>query len=60
LHRPEDAADVFVPLRMRLNTVLLARYLQPHRATLIDVELLRLPAHDTFSMFPYPPRGSNP
>jgi hypothetical protein len=57
---PKTQRIVFVPLRMRLNTVLLARYLQPHRATLIDVELLRLPAHDTFSMFPYPPRGSNP
>ena len=57
---PKTQRIVFVPLRMRLNTALLARYLKPHRATLIDVELLRLPARDTFSMFPFPPRGSTP
>jgi hypothetical protein len=57
---PKTQRIVFVPLRMRLNTTQLARYLKPHRATLIDVELLRLPARDTFSMFPYPPRQPNP
>lgn len=57
---PKTQRIVFVPLRMRLNTALLARYLKPHRATLIDVELLRLPARDTFSMFAYPPDDSTP
>jgi hypothetical protein len=42
---------VFVPIRMRLSGALLSRYLKPHRATLIDVELLRLPARETFSMY---------
>jgi hypothetical protein len=41
---------VFVPMRMRLSAALLSRYLKPHRATLIDVELLRLPARETFSL----------
>lgn len=48
---PKTQRIVFVPLRMRLDTAKLARYLKPDRATLIDVELLRLPARDTFSMY---------
>jgi len=36
---------------MRLSGDLLSRYVKPHRATLIDVELLRLPARETFSMY---------
>jgi len=48
---PKTERVVFVPLRMRLSAALLARYLKPHRATLIDVELLRLPARETFSMY---------
>jgi hypothetical protein len=49
---PKTQRIVFVPLRMRLNAALLAHYLKPHRTTLIDVELLRLPARETFSMYP--------
>lgn len=56
---PKTQRITFVPLRMRLNAAMLARYLQPHRATLIDVELLRLPARETFSIFPFRNR-SNP
>jgi hypothetical protein len=56
---PKTQRITFVPLRMRLDATILARYLQPHRATLIDVELLRLPARETFSIFPFR-NGSNP
>ena len=48
---PKTERIVFVPLRMRLNAATLSRYLKPHRATLVDVELLRLPARETFSMY---------
>jgi hypothetical protein len=48
---PKTQRIVFVPLRMRLNANLLARYLKPHRATLFDVILQRLPAQETFSMY---------
>ena len=48
---PKTERVVFIPLRMRLNSAQLARYIMPHRATLIDVELLRLPARETFSMY---------
>jgi hypothetical protein len=48
---PKTERIVFVPMRMRLSGGLLSRYLKPHRATLIDVELLRLPARETFSMY---------
>jgi hypothetical protein len=48
---PKTERIVFVPLRMRLSTAQLARYVKPHRATLIDIELLRLPARETFSMY---------
>jgi hypothetical protein len=50
---PKTERIVFLPLRMRLNAEQLARYLRPHRTTLIDVELLRLPARETFSMFEF-------
>jgi hypothetical protein len=48
---PKTERIVFVPMRMRLSGALLSRYVRPHRATLIDVELLRLPARETFSMY---------
>lgn len=48
---PRTQRVVFVPLRMRLSAEQLASYIQPHRATLIDVELLRLPARETFSIY---------
>jgi hypothetical protein len=48
---PKTERIVFVPLRMRLDVTKLARYLRPHRATLLDVELLRLPARETFSIY---------
>jgi hypothetical protein len=48
---PKTERIVFVPMRMRLTGAMLSRYLKPHRATLIDVELLRLPARETFSMY---------
>ena len=51
---PRTQRIVFVPLRMRLSAQQLADYVQPHRATLIDVELLRLPARETFSIYAHP------
>jgi hypothetical protein len=48
---PKTDRIIFLPLRMRLNTTQLACYLKSDRATLIDVELLRLPARETFLMY---------
>ncbi|PYP89982.1 MAG: hypothetical protein DMF61_01920 [Blastocatellia bacterium AA13] len=45
---------LFVPLRMRLPGPDLAKYVKPHQTTIIDVQMLRLPSHDTFSMYPNP------
>lgn len=42
----------FLPLRMRIPEEVLAQYVQPHRTTIIDVALVRLPDAETFSVFP--------
>ncbi|MFC4454720.1 hypothetical protein [Deinococcus sonorensis] len=42
---------VVVPLRLRLDSATLQRWLEPHRTTLLDVQLLRLPSVDTFQMY---------
>ena len=39
-----------VPLRLRLGSATLERWIEPHRTTVLDVQLLRLSAEDTFEM----------
>lgn len=49
-----DAATnriLFVPMRLRLSSAQLQAWVQPHRTTIIDVEMLRLPSEDTFILF---------
>lgn len=41
---------LYVPLRMRIPSADLEQWIQPHRTTILDVQLLRLPSDDTFSM----------
>lgn len=41
---------LFVPLRMRIPHADLMQWIQPHRTTIIDVELLRLPSDETFEL----------
>ena len=51
-----DAVDaetdriLFVPLRLRLPSDVLQAWIQPHRTTIVDIEMLRLPSEDTFVM----------
>ena len=47
---PETDSIRYVPLRLRLNKTLLKKWIQPHRTTLFDVELLRMPGPDVFIM----------
>ena len=42
---------LYIPLRMRIPADLLKQYICPHQTTIIDVELMRLPQRDTFSMY---------
>jgi len=44
---------VYLPLRMPIDKELLTRFIQPHRTTIIDVELLRLPSPDIYQMIRY-------
>jgi len=39
---------LFVPLRLKVSSEQLEAWLQPHRTTILDVELLRLPSDRTF------------
>ncbi len=39
-----------VPLRLRLDSATLERWIEPHRTTVLDVQLLRLSSDDTFEM----------
>jgi hypothetical protein len=39
---------LFIPMRMRIPDALLVKFLQPHRTTIIDVELMRLPSNVAF------------
>ncbi|GGR23484.1 hypothetical protein [Deinococcus ruber] len=41
-----------VPLRLRLDSATLERWIEPHRTTVMDVQLLRLPSDDTFELRP--------
>lgn len=43
---------LFVPLRMRISGAELRRWITPHQTTIIDVNLLRLPAETTFVVLP--------
>lgn len=51
-----DIADVdrerlcYVPLRMRIKGQELVKYLQPHRTTVFDIELMRLPTQDAYQI----------
>lgn len=38
----------FVPLRLRISEAELEQWLQPHRTTILDVQLLRLPSDSAF------------
>jgi hypothetical protein len=40
-----------VPLRLRLDSATLERWIEPHRTTVLDVQLLRLSSDDTFEMY---------
>jgi hypothetical protein len=44
---------VYLPLRMPIDKELMMRFIQPHRTTIIDVELLRLPSPDIYQMIRY-------
>lgn len=51
-----DIADIdrerlcYVPLRMRIKPHELVKYLQPHRTTVFDIELMRLPTQDAYQI----------
>lgn len=45
---PDSTRIQFLPLRFNLPTEELVAWLQPHRTTVIDVELYRLPTQETF------------
>ena len=61
---PETEEIVYLPLRMELGRDQLARLIEGHRTTVIDVELLRLPSPAIYRVLPYarpgrtrPPQG---
>jgi len=43
-----DPSVTYVPLRMPLSTENLVRLIQPHRTTVIDVQLVRVPSPDIY------------
>lgn len=47
---PETNSIRYVPLRMKLSKALLKQWIQPHRTTIFDIELLRIPGPDVFMM----------
>jgi len=42
---------LYVPLRLRITSEQLQAWIQPHRTTIIDIRLLRLPSDDTFLLY---------
>ena len=44
---------VYLPLRFELDAAILKQFVQPHRTTVIDVELLRLPSGNVFRLVRY-------
>lgn len=47
---PETNSIKYVPFRLQLSSALLKQWIQPHRTTIFDVELLRIPGPDVFIM----------
>ncbi|NOY69091.1 MAG: alpha/beta hydrolase [Deltaproteobacteria bacterium] len=47
---PETDFIQYVPFRIKLSKTLLKQWIQPHRTTIFDVELLRIPGPDVFKM----------
>ena len=50
---PETDEIIYLPLRLELSTEQLTQWIQGHRTTIIDVELLRLPSPNVFRMVPF-------
>jgi hypothetical protein len=42
---------LYLPLRMRIDSELLCKWLRPHRTTILDVELMRIASNDTFMIY---------
>lgn len=51
----EPATDeiLYLPFRWQFSKEELSAYIQPHRTTIIDIDLLRLPSPDVFRMVKY-------
>ncbi len=47
---PETDSIRYVPFRLKLSKTLLKQWIQPHRTTIFDIELLRIPGPDVFIM----------
>jgi hypothetical protein len=47
---PETGEILYLPLRLKLETNQLMEWIQGHRTTIIDVQLLRLPSPNVFKM----------
>lgn len=45
-----DGKIAYLPLRLSINGAQLSQWLRPHRTTILDVTLLRVPAPDVFSV----------
>lgn len=45
---PETTSIRYVPLRLKLSKTVLNQWIQPHRTTIFDVELLRIPGPEVF------------
>jgi len=50
---PETGEILYLPLRLELTTDQLVQWIQGHRTTVIDVELLRLPSPAVFRLVPF-------
>ena len=50
---PETDEILYLPLRLELSAEQLAQWVQGHRTTIMDVELLRLPSPNVFTMVPF-------
>jgi len=50
---PETDEILYLPLRLELSTDQLLQWIQGHRTTIIDVELLRLPSPTVFMSVPF-------
>ncbi len=49
---PDTDEILYLPLRFELSSDELETFIQPHRTTVIDVELLRLPSPEVYRMVP--------